>query len=166
MKRILGVGVVIAAVLAGSIPGLARADHRGGGWPHGGRHGPSGGGHHGWSTAGAVLTGVFLGAVLNDICVASQPRVAVTYAPPVCYPPVVRAYPGPAYCLPPPVCPAPVVHYVERPAVVVQQAPATETVWVENSNGSKTPVALRRTEGGMYVGPKGEYYNRGRKSPP
>ncbi|NCC53109.1 MAG: glycine zipper 2TM domain-containing protein [Spartobacteria bacterium] len=32
------------------------------------------------------------------------------------------------------------------------------TVWVENANGSRTPVQLRQTDGGQYVGPRGEYY--------
>lgn len=32
------------------------------------------------------------------------------------------------------------------------------TVWIENSNGSRTPVLLRMTEGGQYIGPRGEYY--------
>ncbi len=65
-----------------------------------------------------------------------------------------------AACPPPPpvtVCP-PVVRYVEQPVVVVQPVPTTETVWVQNSNGSRTPVSLRRTDGGMYIGPRGEYY--------
>ncbi len=54
---------------------------------------------------------------------------------------------------------APPVRYVERPAVVVPTPPATETVWIQNSNGSRTPVELRRTGGGMLIGPKGEYYD-------
>ncbi len=33
------------------------------------------------------------------------------------------------------------------------------TVWVTNSNGSKTPVKLTRTANGGYVGPKGEQYD-------
>jgi len=39
-------------------------------------------------------------------------------------------------------------------------APAQEpvTVNVPNRNGSYTPVALQRTESGMYVGPQGEVY--------
>jgi hypothetical protein len=41
---------------------------------------------------------------------------------------------------------------------MVQPAPATETVWIENSNGSRIPVELRRADGGLFVGPRGEYY--------
>jgi uncharacterized protein YcfJ len=40
----------------------------------------------------------------------------------------------------------------------LQQQQFITTVWVENSNGSKTPVQLRQTDGGQYVGPRGEYY--------
>jgi uncharacterized protein YcfJ len=41
----------------------------------------------------------------------------------------------------------------------MQQQQFITTVWVENSNGSKTPVQLRQTDGGQYVGPRGEYYS-------
>ena len=40
----------------------------------------------------------------------------------------------------------------------VQQQQFITTVWIENANGSKTPVVLRQTEGGQYIGPRGEYY--------
>ncbi|OGV72927.1 MAG: hypothetical protein A3K19_20880 [Lentisphaerae bacterium RIFOXYB12_FULL_65_16] len=45
-------------------------------------------------------------------------------------------------------------------AQVAQQAEAarTQTVWVRNSNGSRTPVRLTQASGGQWVGPKGEYY--------
>lgn len=33
------------------------------------------------------------------------------------------------------------------------------TVWLTNSNGSKTPVKLTRTASGSYIGPKGEQYD-------
>jgi hypothetical protein len=33
------------------------------------------------------------------------------------------------------------------------------TVWITNSNGSKTPVELTRTTAGTYIGPRGETYN-------
>jgi hypothetical protein len=82
------------------------------------------------------------------------PAPAVECAPPVVVcPPVVRYVEQPTVV----VCP-PVVRYVEQPTVVVQQVPATETFWVQNSNGSMTPVTLRRADNGMYVGPKGEFY--------
>lgn len=43
---------------------------------------------------------------------------------------------------------------------VEQSAPTgtTETVWITNSNGSKTSVILRR-EGNYWYGPKGERYD-------
>ena len=40
----------------------------------------------------------------------------------------------------------------------VEQQAAQQTVWISNSNGSKTPVVLTRTAGGQWVGPRGEYY--------
>ena len=43
---------------------------------------------------------------------------------------------------------------VETPATVFR-----ETIWVRNSNGSETPVELRRLGNGSYLGPKGEYYS-------
>jgi hypothetical protein len=47
---------------------------------------------------------------------------------------------------------APPRHSVRRPA-----CGSTLTIWISNSNGSKTPVKLQR-KGAGYVGPKGEYY--------
>ncbi len=41
----------------------------------------------------------------------------------------------------------------------LQQQQFMTTVWINNSNGSKTPVQLRMTEGGQYIGPRGEYYS-------
>jgi hypothetical protein len=41
----------------------------------------------------------------------------------------------------------------------VQAGQQMETVWITNSNGSRTPVLLRKAEGGQYVGPRGEYYS-------
>ena len=35
----------------------------------------------------------------------------------------------------------------------------TVTVWITNSNGSKTPVRLQRSGSG-FIGPRGEYYDR------
>jgi hypothetical protein len=37
-------------------------------------------------------------------------------------------------------------------------APASQTVWIQNANGSRSPVNLRAAEGGMWIGPRGEYY--------
>lgn len=77
----------------------------------------------------------------------------VRMAPPVVvYPPVVRV-------VHPPVirevvfAPAPPV--VVTTPVVVQGSEVT--VWITNSNGSKTSVRLTR-DGSWYVGPRGEYY--------
>jgi uncharacterized protein YcfJ len=41
----------------------------------------------------------------------------------------------------------------------VEQQQFYTTIWVVNSNGSKTPVTVRQTEGGQYIGPRGEYYS-------
>lgn len=51
---------------------------------------------------------------------------------------------------------------VVHPPVVIRRAPVVcergpVTVWITNSNGSKTSVRLTR-EGPWYVGPRGEYY--------
>jgi uncharacterized protein YcfJ len=40
----------------------------------------------------------------------------------------------------------------------LQQQQFMTTIWVENANGSRTPVVLRQTDGGQSVGPRGEYY--------
>jgi hypothetical protein len=66
--------------------------------------------------------------------------------------------------------PPPVV--VVRPPVVVQSAPpvvmapappviqdSTVTVWITNSNGSRSTVQLTR-HNGWYIGPRGEYYDQ------
>ncbi|MCK5802260.1 MAG: hypothetical protein KAI66_05480 [Lentisphaeria bacterium] len=37
-------------------------------------------------------------------------------------------------------------------------AKQTVTVWIQNSNGSRTPVKITPTTDGQWVGPKGEYY--------
>ncbi|WFB34541.1 hypothetical protein P3T73_10245 [Kiritimatiellota bacterium B12222] len=47
--------------------------------------------------------------------------------------------------------------------VVAASAPASSgaqnvTVWLENPNGSKTPVKLEPADDGQWIGPKGEYY--------
>jgi hypothetical protein len=39
-----------------------------------------------------------------------------------------------------------------------EQAAQQQTVWVTNSNGSRTPVLLRQGSGGTWTGPKGESY--------
>ena len=40
----------------------------------------------------------------------------------------------------------------------VQQNQYISTVWLENANGSRTPIQVRQVEGGQYMGPRGEYY--------
>lgn len=65
----------------------------------------------------------------------------VVVCPPVMYPPVIREVV---------VTPAPVV---TTPVVVESSI----TVWITNSNGSRTSVKLTR-DGAWYVGPRGEYY--------
>jgi hypothetical protein len=114
-----------------------------------------------WATTGKILTGVIAAGVIANACAPPPPRRAVVYY----RPPIVRPYAvvAPRYVryVPPyryygPYCPP--VRYVAAPVVVAPAVPAVETVWIVNSNGSRTPVELRRAEGGLYVGPKGEYY--------
>ena len=151
MKKLMTIALISTAVMVAGLPAVAQAQYRGG--PQGGSWGgyhPSQwesfqggrrggyGGSHGWSTAGQILTGVLIGGLLLDICSAQPPCREVVYAQPVYQPPAVR--------------------YVAPQVTVVQAVPATETFWVQNSNGSRTPVQLRRADGGMYIGPKGEYY--------
>ncbi len=52
---------------------------------------------------------------------------------------------------------------VAEVVTVVKSAPKTVTkqtvtVWLENPNGSKTPVKLVPADDGQWIGPKGEYY--------
>lgn len=164
MKKLLTLAVVVTLVVTAGLPTVAQAQHRG--VPrgnlrcmpppppayHGGHPGGHGGGC-GWSTGGALLAGVVIGSILQNACYAEPPCRPVVYAQPaywpmpVCYTPPVRY-----------VQHAPPVQYVQPQAVVVQQVPSVVTVWVQNSNGSRSPVQLRTTGGGAYVGPRGEYY--------
>lgn len=41
----------------------------------------------------------------------------------------------------------------------LQQQVNQTTVWITNSNGSKTPVVLSKATGGQWVGPRGELYS-------
>jgi hypothetical protein len=74
-----------------------------------------------------------------------------------------RHYYGPPYrYYYPYVAPAPAVIYPPAPQVVVPSAPMVDdgvplTLWVTNSNGSKTAVKLIQ-HGGSYEGPRGEWY--------
>lgn len=42
--------------------------------------------------------------------------------------------------------------------VTVPAATGTVTVWIDNPNGSRTPVTLRAAVGGTWIGPRGEFY--------
>jgi len=70
----------------------------------------------------------------------------------------VRIAPPPVVVVRPPVVvnPAPPVVFEPAPPVI---ADTTITVWITNSNGSKTSVQLTR-KGPWYVGPRGEYYDQ------
>lgn len=88
-----------------------------------------------------------------------RPR-AVRVGPPVVVvrPPVMVDPAAPVVVQRPPVIVNP------APPVVVEQAPpviedSTVTVWITNSNGSKTSVELTK-HGGWYIGPRGEYYDQ------
>jgi hypothetical protein len=87
-----------------------------------------------------------------------------TPGPVVRMPPHERSYYGYPYRRVYVVPPAPVVVYPPvDPPVIVQSAPPVEpdgvpvTIWVNNSNGSKTAVKLIQ-HGGSYEGPRGEWY--------
>ena len=111
----------------------------------------------GWSSAGYVLAGVVAGSFLQSTCF-SQParREVVTYQTVYQQPTVVQEV---RYVQPQVVVrevPVRETVYVTQPTAP-QEVSVKETVWVQNSNGSQTPVELRRS-GTLYIGPKGEYY--------
>lgn len=153
MKTTLTRTTMAAAVLAMGFALAAQADDHGRGEWRGGPgfrapgpvpmrwHGADPGRHAAWERPHGDSVGSL---VLALGCVAA---VAAACQPAPCPPPPVVRY-----------VEAPVVQYVRPPVVVVQAVPASETVWIVNSNGSRTPVELRRADGGMYVGPRGEYY--------
>lgn len=41
----------------------------------------------------------------------------------------------------------------------LERQAGAQTVWIRNRNGSRTAVVLQQTEGGQWIGPKGEYYD-------
>ena len=51
----------------------------------------------------------------------------------------------------------PRITILPKPAPVVHVPPVSVTVWVNNSNGSRSPVVLTQ-EGPWYIGPRGERY--------
>lgn len=108
----------------------------------------------------------------SGIGVAIGARIGHPVAPPWHYPParrpVVVTHPwrhrfvrmGPPVVVHPPVVQVEVVRPPVIREVVVTSPPVAETtitVWITNSNGSKTSVQLTR-QGPWYVGPRGEYY--------
>lgn len=100
--------------------------------------------------SGSVSLGVgYGGPIVAPGCYPPPPRVIV--GPPWRHHRVI--HPCPPVVMHPPVVIHPVV--VMHPPVVVQETAIT--VWVTNSNGSRTSVQLTRN-GPWYVGPRGEYY--------
>jgi hypothetical protein len=93
------------------------------------------------------------------VWVGERPRRPVIVEPPI----IERSWRRRFIRLGPPLPPPVVVHrpVVEQVVVSSPPAPAVEvasiTVWITNSNGSKTSVKLTR-QGPWYIGPRGEYY--------
>lgn len=188
MKKMMKVcGVFLVVTLAGSAcmaqrRGDDRHDSRGnfgndnrGDFRHDYR-GHDDGRHYGYyrNSHGDLFFGL-LGIGMAAAIVSSIDR-PVYYEDPVrvVYPTVVQQ-PAVVYVQQPPVVvqqPEPKVIYVQQPEVVqppvvVQQTvpvedapPVTVTVNVQNTNGSFTPVTLRKA-GTVWIGPKGEYYRDG-----
>lgn len=46
----------------------------------------------------------------------------------------------------------------EREIAQLRVQQSMQTVWIANRNGSRVPVTLRMTDGGQFIGPRGEYY--------
>ena len=145
MKRVLTIAVLSASILAmGLSTQVAQAGNRE------------------WATTGKILTGVIAAGVIANAYAGPPPCREVAYyrAPVVRYyeAPVERCYvrTSPRYRQYNEVEP---VRYVQQEVVTAPVVSPTETVWVLNSNGSHTPVQVTRANGGMYMGPKGEYYN-------
>ncbi len=143
--------LLAATLTAGTLlPTTAAAQHRRAPPPRH-HHGFHRSYSHGWSTTGKILTGVALGSILlNSYQPAPPPRREVVTYSSVYYPPYVPTVQEVRV-----VQPAPVT-VIQRPTLPAY--PVAETIWVQNSNGSETPVELRRDGSGRYIGPKGEYY--------
>jgi len=124
------------------------------------------------STASRADTKVVVSHSRSGIGVVIGARIGHPVPPPVHYPPmhrpVVVTRPwrhrviriGPPVVVHPPVVEVEVVPPPVVREVVVTPPPVeatTITVWITNSNGSKTAVKLTR-QGPWYVGPRGEYY--------
>ena len=148
MKTTKLLTVIIAIAITTSLmPTMAFAGGYGGG--HGGYG--HGGGYHGggWGNVGISIGIGF--PVYSGYGYWGEPAYypyypyypPVVYAPPPYYPPVVVV-----------AAPAPVVL---APPVVIKDDTITSYVNITNSNGSFTPVRIRRF-GNVWVGPKGEQY--------
>ena len=168
MNKLLTMVVTGTMMLAAVSPVIAGGSHHGGdrGNSHGrpppqqAYHGGNDGGHHGgngWGVAGQILTGVLIGSIIQSACYAEPPRREVVYTRPV-YQPAPVQYVQYAQAQPvayaAPVCQP--EQYVQ--SVVVRQNTSV-TLWVQNSNGSQTPIVLRRADNGQYIGPRGECYS-------
>jgi hypothetical protein len=131
---------IVTAVVSLSFPSALRADTQ---------IGLSGFG-------GTILTphgglGVWIGEPApTPVYRAPAHREYREYAPPWRHR-FVRIGPPPVVIVRPP---APIVIHAAPPAVEDSQI----TVWITNSNGSKTSVQITR-RGGWYIGPRGEYYD-------
>ena len=160
MNKLLTMMVAGTVMMAVVFPTLANGPRHGGshgGAPYHGNYGGHGGhgGHGDWSTVGQIMTGVLIGGILQSACYAEPVRREVVYAQPVYQPaPVQYVQPQPVVYAPPAYPPAPVQY--AQPVVTRQNT--SVTLWVQNSNGSQTPVLLRRADNGQYIGPRGECY--------
>jgi hypothetical protein len=147
MNKLISTTLAVTMLMTAVAPSIALAQRRGppSRGPHRGPPPPPrivhrvSGHRSGWHVAGGILTGLAIGSILQNACAAPPRREIVYTTRYVTQPTVIRE-----------------VQYV-RPQVVVPEA--TVTIWVRNSNGSQTPVELRRTSGGRYIGPRGEYYD-------
>ncbi|MDO8303852.1 MAG: hypothetical protein Q7T18_11480 [Sedimentisphaerales bacterium] len=138
--------VATIVIIASIMPTMAFAGGHGGG--HGRGHG---GGHSNWSIGIGIGFPAYGGYGYwgNPYYYPYYPPVV--YAPPPYYPPVVVVAP-PVVAVPPVV-----VRGDTPPIAVIRDDAITSYVNVPNSNGSITPVRIRRL-GNVWVGPKGEQY--------
>jgi hypothetical protein len=154
MKNKMVTGLLVGLVLVGGGASTVQADQpRGGSQRHGaysaGTRGSSGS-HHGFR-GGELIAGMVIGSVLNGIF---SPPAHVVYSQTTCSPTAVYVRRTYTAC-----SPQPVRYETEVVAQTpVYVPPPVDTAWIQNSNGSRTPVQLRRAEGGMFIGPRGEYY--------
>lgn len=142
--------VIIMAIIVSLMPTMAFADGHGGGHGYG----------HGYGHSN-VSIGIGIGFPLYGGYGYWGEPAYYPYYP--CYQRVVYASPPPPYypsvvIAQPAVVAAPVVVRTEaQPIAIVKDDAITSYVNVTNSNGSITPVRIRRI-GTVYVGPRGEQY--------